>query len=104
MPTLAISEQITNEIMSLEWRVACTCIATIIVNLPFGYFRGGFRRLSFWWFVGIHAPVPFVILIRRFHHLDLTWEMAPFMLGSYLVGQIIGKLIYTRFPFKKAKK
>ena len=80
---LNINEPVFEGMLSLEWRVAYTCIATAIINLPFGYFRGGLRKLSFWWFVAIHAPVPLVIIVRKFHDLNLTWGLAPFLLGSY---------------------
>jgi hypothetical protein len=85
----------------LWWRVMVTCIATFLVNLPFGYLRGGFRKLSFWWFVAIHAPVPLIILIRKFHDLQLTWSLAPFLIGSFFLGQFAGRKIYSFIPYKK---
>jgi len=94
-------EPIAEGVISLEWRVTYTCLATILVNLPFGYFRGRYKRLSFWWFVGIHAPVPFVIMIRKYFHLELSWELAPLLLGTYLIGQVIGKYLYNRFPYHR---
>lgn len=90
--------------LSFEWRLFYTCIATIIINLPFGYLRGGMRKLSFCWFVAIHAPVPFVILIRKFHHLELSWVLAPFLLGSFFAGQYLGRLIYRWKPVKIYQK
>lgn len=86
--------------LSFEWRLAYTCIATFLINLPFGYLRGGLRKFSFWWFVAIHAPVPAVIMIRKFHSLDLTWMLAPFLLGSFFAGQFLGRKIYTWWPCK----
>lgn len=86
------------------WRVTITCIATFLINLPFGYLRGGFRKLSFWWFVAIHAPVPLIIAIRKFHKLELTWELAPFLLGSFFLGQLIGRKLYKLKPYKSKKK
>ena len=92
-----INEATANE---LWWRVLITCIATFLVNLPFGYMRGSFRKLSFWWFVFIHAPVPLIILIRKFHDLKLTWTLAPFLLGSFFLGQFVGRKIYSHCPFR----
>jgi hypothetical protein len=89
--------------LSLEWRVFYTCLATIIINLPFGYLRGGFRKLSFWWFVAIHAPVPLVIIIRKFHDLELSWALAPFLLGSFFIGQLLSRKFYQLKPYRKAK-
>jgi len=88
----------------LWWRILITCIATIVINLPFGYWRGGLKKLSFWWFVAIHAPVPAVILVRKFHLLELSWLLAPFLLGSYFIGQFMGRKIYDRKPYNKRKK
>lgn len=87
----------------LWWRILITCLATIIVNLPFGYWRGGLRKLSFWWFVAIHAPVPAVVYIRKFHKLELSWELAPFLLGSYFIGQFVGRKLYQWKPYKQKK-
>ncbi len=88
----------------LWWRVLITCIATFLVNLPFGYLRGSFRKLSFWWFFFIHLPVPLIIVIRKFHDLQLTWGLAPFLLGSFFLGQLVGRKIYTHWPLLKKRK
>jgi hypothetical protein len=88
----------------LWWRILITCIATLILNLPFGYWRGGLKKLSFWWFVAIHAPVPAVIMIRKFHQLELSWSLAPFLLGSFFIGQFLGRKIYEKKPYNKSKK
>jgi len=101
MNLILFAKFITTNLLSLEWRVTYTCIATVIINLPFGYLRGGFRKLSFWWFVAIHAPVPLVIIVRKFHDLQLTWGLAPFLLGSYFIGQFMGRKIYKLRPYKK---
>jgi len=84
------------------WRVLITCLATILINLPFGYFRGGLRKLSFLWFVAIHAPVPLVILVRKFHDLQLTWALAPFLIGAYFTGQFLGIRINRWKPYRKS--
>ena len=95
------SLQLSPENIDFVLRLTYTCIATVIINLPFGYIRGGFRKLSFWWFVAIHAPVPLVILIRKFHDLELSWILAPFLLGSFFIGQFWGRKIYKRIPYRK---
>lgn len=85
----------------LWWRVLITCLATFFINLPFGYWRGGLRKLSVLWFVAIHAPVPLVIIIRKFHKLELSWGLAPFLLGSFFLGQFLGRKLYQRKPYKR---
>jgi hypothetical protein len=90
-------------LLSLEWRIFYTCLATIIVNLPFGYLRGGLQKLSVCWFLAIHAPVPLVILIRQFHGLELSWSLAPFLLGSFFIGQFLGRKFWTALPLHRKK-
>lgn len=68
-----------------------TCLGTLIINIPCGYLRAGYRKLSFMWFVFIHLPVPFVIYLRHLNGIDLTWTLAPFLFGSYFLGQWIGR-------------
>lgn len=92
---------ILENMLTFEWRLFYTCVATFIINLPFGYIRGGLRKLSFWWFVAIHAPVPMVIIIRKFHDLELTWVLAPFLLGSFFLGQYAGRKIYGWKPYRE---
>ncbi len=89
---------------NLIWHVTLACIITFFINLPFGYFRGSFKKLSFKWFLMIHLPVPFVVLVRHINHLHLTWGLAPFLVGSFFLGQWIGRKIYKKYPFRKADK
>jgi hypothetical protein len=83
------------------WAVFYTCVATFVVNLPFGYLRGMFRKLSFWWFFFIHLPVPLIIYIRKLNGLRLTWGLAPFLIGSFFLGQLAGRKIYSWKPIRK---
>ena len=87
----------SGNMLSFEWRLIYTCIATFIVNIPFGYLRGGVKKFSFWWFLAIHFPVPVVIMIREFHGLELSWTLAPFLTGSYFLGQYIGKRLHNNY-------
>jgi len=91
------------DLLTFEWRVLYTCIATIIINIPFGYWTGALRKFSFWWFIAIHGPVPLVIIIRKFHNLQLSWTLAPFLLGSYFAGQYLGRTIYKILQSAKNK-
>ncbi len=101
---MILSFQLSPEKIDFIYRLTITCLATVVINLPFGYIRGGFRKLSFWWFVAIHAPVPIVIMIRKFHDLELSWILAPFLLGSFFIGQLLGRKIYVLKPYRKQDK
>lgn len=78
------------------WMVFYTAVATFLLNLPFGYFRARYKKLSFMWFLMIHLPVPFVILIRSYFGLKLTWMLAPFLFGPFFLGQWVGRKYYAK--------
>jgi hypothetical protein len=92
---------IFSDLSAIGWRVFFTCIVTFIINLPFGYLRGGFKKLSFWWFAAIHLPVPLIIVVRKYFGLSLTWELAPFLFGSFFLGQYVGRKLRVVWPLQK---
>mgnify|MGYP003399023829 CR=1 FL=1 len=63
--------------MSLLPHYALAIAATFLVNLPFGWWRAGLRKLSPAWFVAIHAPVPIVIGLRWALGLPFRWALLP---------------------------
>jgi hypothetical protein len=69
------------------WAVAA---AVLFVNLPFGYWRAGEKRMTIPWFVAIHAPVPLVVGLRI--TLGMGWQLAtfPVMVGAFFTGQFLG--------------
>jgi hypothetical protein len=83
--------------MNYVLAVFYTCFAIFLINLPCGYFRAAYKKLSPMWFLFIHLPVPFVIYIRHFFGVELTWTFAPFLFGSYFLGQYLGRKIRMRF-------
>lgn len=83
--------------------ILLTCLGTLLINIPFGYLRAGYRKLSFMWFVYIHLPVPVVIYIRYINEIDLSWTLAPFFFGSYFLGQWVGKKWRDQRELKKSE-
>jgi hypothetical protein len=69
------------------WTVAAL---VVLLNLPFGYWRGGVEKLSRQWFLAVHLPVPFIIAFRIFS--GLGWHLAtfPIMIGAFFIGQFVG--------------
>jgi hypothetical protein len=82
--------------------ILLTCLGTLLINIPFGYLRSGYRKLSFMWFLYIHLPVPVVIYIRYLNGIDLSWTLAPFLFGSYFLGQWLGRILKERRMLRKA--
>ena len=68
------------------------CALTFLVNLPFGYWRAGLRKLSPTWFVAIHAPVPLVVALRYAFGLSFRWAFLPLFVAAFFGGQRVGAL------------
>lgn len=67
-------------------------VTSSVLNVPFGMYRTSTERFSVPWFFAIHAPVPFVILLRRSRFLvSLSRRGAlPISLLGALTGQLGG--------------
>lgn len=73
--------------MDTLWAVA---LASLLLNLPFGFWRAGVRRFSLPWFVAVHAPIPFVVILRILSGLGWQLDAVPVLVGAYLGGQFLG--------------
>ena len=62
--------------------------AALVVNIPLGYAREGFRRFSIGWFVCIHLSVPLIAWLRLVNHVS-AWGIPAFVACAVL-GQIAG--------------
>jgi len=59
-----------------------------ILNVPFGFLRQRYRKLSFMWFVCIHATIPVIVAGRIFSHLD--YRFIPVFITAAVMGQVWG--------------
>jgi len=67
---------------------AAIAIMTVIINLPFGYFRKKTKKYSFKWFLYIHLPIPLIFLARVSSHL--SYRFIPIFVAAAVTGQILG--------------
>lgn len=77
------------------WLVA---VLILLLNLPFGYWRTGLRKLSPPWFVAVHAPVPLAIGLRFASGLGFHWQTLPLFVASFFGGQWLGGRLRARRP------
>jgi hypothetical protein len=63
---------------------------TVIINVPFGYWRAGVCKFSPQWFMAVHAAVPMVIAMRFAFGLPFRWSMFPLFVAAYFGGQFAG--------------
>jgi hypothetical protein len=67
--------------------VAC---ATLVLNLPFGFWRAGVRKFSLPWFLAVHAPVPLIVGLRLLAGVGWHFSTFPVMVLAFFGGQVLG--------------
>jgi len=82
--------------------LATAAAGVILVNLPFGYWRAGLRRLTPTWFVAVHAPVPLVVAIRLLLGIRFRIATVPLLAGAFFVGQLLGGRLRPRPPSSRS--
>jgi hypothetical protein len=68
--------------------VVSLIILAFLISLPCGYIRQKYEKFSFMWFLLIHIPIPFIVMLRLRFGLD--WHFIPLTLGGSIAGQIVG--------------
>jgi hypothetical protein len=76
--------------MSQPMAYAFAMLATLCINVPFGYWRAGVRKFSPAWFVAVHAAVPMVVGLRFALGLPFRWILFPLFVAAYFGGQTAG--------------
>ncbi len=61
------------------------------LNVPFGYWRGNVKKLSWQWVLAIHVPVVLAILIRLASHLPFEPLTVAAMVLAFFSGQAAGQ-------------
>ena len=69
-------------------------VLALIISIPCGYIRQNYPKYSFMWFLLIHLPIPFIVLLRI--KTGLSWHYIPLTLGGSIAGQIIGGAVNRR--------
>lgn len=68
--------------------IAILVLFSLLINLPFGYFRNREKRYSFRWFLYIHLPIPLIILARVLANIDMRY--IPVFVLAAILGQVFG--------------
>ena len=69
-------------------------LMAFIINIPFGYIRQRYEKLTFMWFFLLHIPIPFIIFIRIYAGID--WRVIPLTLCGSVAGQFVGGAVNRR--------
>jgi hypothetical protein len=70
--------------------------AIVALNLPFGYWRAGTRKLSLPWFLAVHVPVPAIIGLRFLLGIGFQLATLPITISAYALGQFVGGRLRAR--------
>ncbi len=68
-------------------------IFILIFNLPFGYWRSNVKKFSSQWFLSVHIPVPFIILLRIYSGIGWAFITYPILVGAFFLGQLSGSIL-----------
>ncbi len=74
--------------------IAGLTLIAFLVSVPCGYLRQNYKKYSFMWFLLIHIPIPFIVLLRI--KMGLGWQVIPLTLGGSVAGQIVGGIVSRR--------
>ncbi len=77
-------------------KVLLVALAVLIINIPFGYWRGNVRKFSLQWALAIHLPIPFVVFLRIYSDIGFALYTYPILIGAFFLGQCLGKKIYEQ--------
>lgn len=61
-----------------------------VMNLPFGAWRAGLRKLSPAWFLAIHVPVVLAIGLRLLLGVPFRLVTLPLFVAAFFLGQLAG--------------
>ena len=61
-----------------------------LINLPFGWWRAGVKKLSRPWFVAVHVPVLLAIALRIAIGVPLRLVTLPLFVFAFAAGQFLG--------------
>ena len=73
--------------MSSRWELL---LAILVINIPFGFWRAGVKRLSLSWFLAVHVPVIIGIGLRVLSKLGWSLATFPALIGCFFLGQFFG--------------
>lgn len=80
--------------MRVEFVVAILVVFSFIISIPCGYIRQNYPKYSFMWFLLIHLPIPFIVLLRI--KTEISWHFIPLTLAGSVAGQIVGGIASRR--------
>ena len=77
-------------------KVFLVALIVLLLNIPFGYWRGNVKKFSLQWALAIHVPIPFIIFLRIYSGMGFELYTYPVMILVFFLGQYAGTKIYSK--------
>jgi len=77
-------------------KLLISTLAIYILNIPFGYWRANVKNFSLQWFIAVHVPVAFVILLRIMVNIGFAFYTYPLFIFAFFLGQYSGSKVYSQ--------
>ncbi len=71
-------------------RLGEVALAVLVINLPFGFWRAGLRRLTLPWLLAVHTPVPLLVGLRLLSGLGWQLSTVPVLASAFFAGLFLG--------------
>lgn len=68
--------------------IAIVSVVSLVTNILLGKLRARFQKMTFMWWLMIHASIPLIIPLRIW--LDTPKIVIPLFIGLAVLGQMIG--------------
>ncbi len=78
-----------------ELNISILVLIAVALNVPFGAWRATTERLSLRWFLAVHLPIPFILLLRL--SSGYSCRVIPLLVAGAVAGQLLGSWAYTRW-------
>ena len=70
--------------------LAIVTTTVALINIPFGFWRASVKKFSLQWFLAVHIPVPFVVLLRIYGGIGFAFYTYIFLVSAFFGGQQVG--------------
>ncbi len=77
-------------------KITIISLIIFLINIPFGYWRSNVKKFSLQWFLAVHLPIPFIVILRIYSNIGFAWYTYPFLIGSFFLGHRAGGYLLKR--------
>ncbi|MFA9388831.1 MAG: hypothetical protein ACERKD_03440 [Prolixibacteraceae bacterium] len=85
-------------------KVVAVALIVFMINLPFGAWRSRVKKFSFQWFLYIHLPIPFIVLLRIYSDIGFAFYTYPILVAAFFFGQMFGKKYISQLALFQTNK